>query len=84
VGICDIEGSTDGAKAGSCGRCDKHYNPNRKDGVSLKGAPVADTHVDSANPFRFFMGTECSPFSSNGWLFAGLGALLVGAKSAEC
>jgi|SRR6267142_1130850 len=43
---------------------------------------VADTHVDSANPLRFFLGTECSPFSANGWLFAG--ALLVGAKGAEC
>jgi hypothetical protein len=46
----------------------------------LKG--VADTHVDSANPFRPFMRTERSPFSANGWLFAG--APLVRAKDAEC
>ena len=54
-------------------KADEHDN-------SVKG--VSDTHVDSANPLCFFMGTECSPFSANGRLFAG--ELFVRARSADC
>jgi hypothetical protein len=48
--------------------------------IYLKGVP--DTHVDGADPLRFLMGTECSPFSSNGWVFAG--AFFFRAKYADC
>jgi hypothetical protein len=43
---------------------------------------VADTHVDGADPLRFLLGTECSPFSANGWVFAG--ALFFRGKYDDC
>jgi hypothetical protein len=48
--------------------------------IYLKG--LVDTHVDGADPLRLLMGTECSPFSANGWVFAR--ALFFRGKSADC
>jgi hypothetical protein len=32
------------------------------------------THINSADPFRFLLGTECSPFSPYRWFVQGHGS----------
>ena len=33
---------------------------------------VVNAHIDSADPFRFLLGTECSPFFPYRWIYTGV------------
>ena len=80
-GMSDTVGSTDGVRAGSWGSCDKHWIPNMLQQDDQCEAGVY-THIDSANPIRFLLGGECSPFSPYRWLCTG--PLLIRAKHSAC
>lgn len=71
-GMTASERSTDGAKAGSWGRVDKHYG---RKGIQLQHDSQHEgcvyTHLDGTNPLRLLGGTECSPFSPYFWVITG-------------
>jgi hypothetical protein len=43
---------------------------------------AAHTHIDSADPFRFLIGTECPPFFPYRWICAG--ARIIRTRHAYC
>jgi hypothetical protein len=51
----------------------------QRDGQRKEGI---NTHVDSTNPFRFLLGTECSPFSPYRWFRTG--GRIIRTRNAYC